>query len=78
MKEKIILGIDVGGTGIKGALVDVKKGEMTTERFRLETPQPSTPENIAATFKKVVEHFEWKGKIGAGFPAVIKLSLIHI
>lgn len=72
MKEQIVLGVDVGGTGIKGALVDVKKGKMITERFRLETPQPSTPENLAATFKKVVEHFKWKGKIGAGFPAVIK------
>jgi len=72
MKEQIVLGVDVGGTGIKGALVDVKKGKMITERFRLETPQPSTPDNLAATFKKVVEHFKWKGKIGAGFPAVIK------
>ena len=72
MKEHIVLGVDVGGTGIKGALVDVKKGKMVTERFRLETPQPATPTKIAATFKKVVEHFKWKGKIGAGFPAVIK------
>jgi len=72
MKEQIVLGVDIGGTGIKGALVDVNKGKMTTERFRLETPQPATPSNIAATFKKVVEHFKWEGKIGAGFPAVIK------
>lgn len=72
MKDNLVLGVDIGGTGIKGALVDVKKGEMKTERFRLETPQPSTPENVAATFKKIVDHFKWKGKVGVGFPAVIK------
>lgn len=72
MNKHIILGVDIGGTGIKGALVDIKKGEMVSERFRLETPQPSTPENVATTFKKIVHHFKWKGKIGVGFPAVIK------
>jgi len=72
MENNIVLGVDIGGTGIKGALVDVEKGVMITERFRLETPQPSTPENVAKTFKKVVQHFKWKGKIGVGFPAVIK------
>jgi len=77
MEEKIVLGVDVGGTGIKGALVDVNSGKMTTERFRLETPQPATPASIAATFKKVVDNFEWKGKIGAGFPAVIKNGVAH-
>ena len=77
MKDQIVLGIDVGGTGIKGALVDVHKGAMVTERFRLETPQPSTPENISDTFKQVVEHFDWKGKIGVGFPAVIKKGISH-
>ncbi len=72
MKDNIVLGVDIGGTGIKGALVDINKGVMTTERFRLETPQPSTPENVAKTFKEIVKHFKWKGKIGVGFPAVIK------
>ena len=72
MKDNLVLGVDIGGTGIKGALVDVKRGKMTTERFRLETPQPSTPKNVADTFKKIVAHFNWKGKVGVGFPAVIK------
>ena len=77
MKDNLVLGVDIGGTGIKGALVDVKKGKMTTERFRLETPQPSTPKNVAATFKKIVDHFSWKGKIGVGFPAVIKNGISY-
>lgn len=69
MKE--ILGIDVGGSGIKGALVNVKKGELITERHRIPTPSPSTPEAVANTIKDIVKHFNYKGKIGCGFPAPI-------
>jgi polyphosphate glucokinase len=66
-----ILGIDVGGSGIKGALVDTKKGTMITERFRLRTPQPAKPEPLIETVTKVVEHFDWKGLVGCGFPAAV-------
>jgi polyphosphate glucokinase len=68
-----ILGIDVGGTGVKGAVVDTKKGAMTTDRFRLLTPKPARPEPLVETAAKVVEHFKWKGPVGFGFPtAVVK------
>lgn len=66
-----ILGIDVGGSGIKGAIVDTKKGEMITERLRLLTPQPAKPQPLIETVAKVVEHFEWKGPVGCGFPAAV-------
>lgn len=72
MKDHIVLGVDIGGTGIKGALVNIKTGELTTERFRIETPRPANPTNVAATFGEIVNHFKWKGIIGCGFPAVIK------
>ncbi len=72
MAKHIVLGVDIGGTGIKGALVNTKTGTLASERFRLETPQPATPENVTATFKKVVEHFKYEGPIGCGFPAVMK------
>lgn len=72
MAKDIVLGVDIGGSGIKGALVNVKTGELASERFRLETPQPATPKNVTATFAKVVEHFNYKGPIGCGFPAVMK------
>lgn len=72
MTKHIVLGVDIGGTGIKGALVNTKTGTLASERFRLETPQPATPKNVTATFKKVVEHFNYKGPIGCGFPAVMK------
>lgn len=73
----LVLGIDIGGTGIKGALVDVEKGTFVTERFRLDTPQPSTPDAVAETLKKVIDHFEWKGPVGIGFPAIIRHDVAH-
>ncbi len=72
MKQDKILGIDVGASGIKGALVDTKTGELLTERFRVEMPQPSTPENAAIAINEILQHFNYKGRIGMGFPSVIK------
>lgn len=66
-----VLGLDVGGSGIKGAIVDTNKGELITERFRLDTPKPSTPKAVAKTVKEIVDHFAWKDFIGCSFPAVI-------
>ncbi len=63
-----ILGIDIGGTGIKGAIVDTTTGELVTERFRIDTPNPAIPEEVAKTIKNIVDHFNWKGKAGSGFP----------
>ncbi len=74
--EHKILGVDIGASGIKGAIVDVASGTLVSDRFRLETPKPSTPENMAKTFKKLVDHFDWKGTIGIGFPAVIKDGVV--
>jgi len=67
-----VLGIDIGGTGIKGALVDTEMGQLVTERYRLLTPDGAKPEPVAETVGAVVRHFEWRGAIGCGFPAVVK------
>lgn len=67
-----ILGLDIGGSGIKGALVDLTTGTMTTPRQRLATPQPATPAAVVATAAEVARHFDWTGPVGCGFPAVIK------
>ena len=67
-----ILGIDIGGSGIKGAPVDTKKGELLTPRHRIPTPQPSKPKSVAKVVGEVARHFNWKGPIGVGFPAVIQ------
>jgi polyphosphate glucokinase len=72
-----VLGIDIGGSGIKGALVDTVSGELLTERRRLPTPQPSTPKAVAATVAEVVKLFNWQGPVGCGFPAVVKKGVIY-
>lgn len=67
-----ILGIDIGGSGIKGAPVDVAKGELTAPRHRIPTPQPATPNAVAETVAEVARHFDWTGPIGCTFPAVVQ------
>ncbi len=68
----LILGVDVGGSGIKGAVVDTVTGELVTERYRIDTPQPATPEALAAILAQLVIHFNWSGLVGCGFPAAIQ------
>ena len=63
-----ILGIDIGGSGIKGAIVNIKTGELVSERYRIPTPQPAVPKEVAITIKKIISHFNWKGAVGCGFP----------
>jgi len=72
-----ILGVDIGGSGIKGAIVDTIKGELVTERYRIETPQPATPEAVAAALAQLVIHFNWHGPVGCGFPAVIQHGIVR-
>lgn len=67
-----ILGIDVGGTGMKGALIDTANGELLSERFRLDTPKKRDPAGMAQCFQEIVQHFEYNGPVGAGFPTIIK------
>jgi polyphosphate glucokinase len=66
------MGVDIGGTGIKGAPVDVDRGELVGERFRILTPHPATPHAVAGVVKQVVDHFDWHGPVGCTFPAVVK------
>jgi len=63
-----ILGIDIGGSGIKGGIVDTTKGELISEKFRLPTPRPALPNEVAKVVHQIVDHFNWKGEVGAGFP----------
>lgn len=66
-----ILGIDVGGSGIKGALVDLETGELTTPRFRIPTPKPSKPEAVAKVIQRIAKHFKYTGPVGCGFPTLV-------
>ena len=67
-----ILGVDVGGTGIKSALVETTTGELLGDRQRVATPQPATPEAVAAVLKNVIAERAWQGPVGVGFPAAIQ------
>jgi len=67
-----VLGIDVGGSGIKGAPVDTKTGKLLAERYRIKTPKSAEPRPVADVVDKIAKSFNWKGPIGIGFPAPIK------
>lgn len=67
-----ILGIDIGGSGIKGAPVDTENGLMLAPRYRLATPQPSKPVAVTRAVVKIARHFKWEGLIGCGFPAAVR------
>lgn len=71
------LGIDIGGSGIKGALVNIQSGELVTERERIPTPQPSKPEAVAEVVGTLARHFDYQGPIGCTFPAIIKRGVAH-
>jgi polyphosphate glucokinase len=72
-----ILGIDIGGSGIKGAPVDTDSGELLADRYRLPTPSSAKPDPMAATVAEIVQHFKWQGPAGCGFPAVVKEGTVH-
>lgn len=72
-----VLGIDIGGSGVKGAIVDIKKGKLTEARLRIPTPQPSNPEPVSDVVGEICKHFEWNGPIGCTFPGIIKKGVIH-
>src|SRR4051812_44657504 len=66
------LGVDIGGTGMKAAPVDVRAGRLSAARERIETPHPAVPDAMAKVLADLVGHFKWKGPIGVAFPAVVK------
>ena len=72
-----VFGIDVGGSGIKGAPVDIRTGELLAERIRIKTPRPATPEAIVTTAVEVVRRSGWDGPVGCGFPAVVKDGVVR-
>jgi polyphosphate glucokinase len=67
-----VLGIDIGGTGIKGAPVDVEKGELVGDRLRIPTPEGGSPGDVARVVAEIVAHFDTTGPVGCTFPAVVQ------
>ncbi|MBE0640784.1 MAG: ROK family protein, partial [Bacteroidales bacterium] len=71
------LGIDIGGSGIKAAVVDTTTGELIGERLRIPTPQPSTPSALAAAVASAAHQLQWQGPAGIGFPAAITQGIVR-
>ena len=66
-----ILGMDIGGSGIKAAIVDTKTGELISDRHRIATPKPATPDAVAEVVMKMINHFNWNKAVGCSFPTTI-------
>lgn len=78
MHSQKILGIDIGGSGIKGALVDISKGELISERIKIKTPQPSVPPAVAEVVAEIVRQSGYEGDlVGVGFPAVVRQGVAY-
>ena len=71
------LGIDIGGTGIKGAPVNVETGELLAARFRIPTPKPALPNAVADVVEQIAKHFDYSGPAGITFPAIIKKGVVY-
>lgn len=75
--ENLALGIDIGGTGTKGGLVDVSSGALIGQRFRLDTPRPATPGRVSDVVAAVAEHFGFTGPVGVAYPGVVLDGIAH-
>jgi len=71
------MGVDVGGSGIKGAIVEMATGDLVTERFRIDTPQPSTPQSVAAVICDIVAMAQWDGPVGCAIPSVVTNGVVR-
>jgi polyphosphate glucokinase len=70
-------GIDIGGSGIKGCIVDIGEGRLAGERIRIDTPNPSKPDAVAEVVKEIVDGFGWTGRVGVTLPAVMKRGVAY-
>ena len=73
----LILGVDIGGTSIKVAVVDTRKGSLTSAIFRAKTPQPATPKGVVAAIADLAKRLKWHGPVGVGFPGLIKHGVVR-
>ena len=71
-KTKLAMGLDIGGTGVKAAIVDTKRAKLVSDRVRIKTPIPSTPKAVIETAAQVRKQLGWSGPVGCGFPGLIR------
>lgn len=77
MQKSYVLGIDIGGSGVKGGIVDIKKGELVGERVRIPTPKSHEPKAVVDAVAQIAQAFKWNGIIGCGFPGVIRSQVVE-
>lgn len=75
--RRIGFGVDIGGTGMKAAPVDLDTGELVADRFRIDTPKPSHPEAMAEVVGRLVDHFGWVGPVGVALPSIVRHGMVH-
>lgn len=75
-EQDLAFGIDIGGSGMKAAIVDLVTGELVSDRYRVDTPQPATPAAMAEVVVELVRHHDWKGSVGCAFPAVVRDGVV--
>src|ERR1700759_302409 len=75
--DRRAFGVDVGGSGIKGGIVDLDTGLLIGDRFKLLTPQPATPKAVASTIADVVRQFDWTGPVGVTYPGVLTHGVVR-
>ena len=72
-----ILGIDIGGSGIKGGIVNTKSGKLVSQKIRFETPSPSSPKKVIKKIKKnIIKELDWNKYVGCGFPGIVNKNKI--
>lgn len=79
LKSKVIsilFGVDIGGSGVKGAPVDIKTGELLADRYKIRTPEVATPSEMVEKVKMLLNHFNWEGPVGIGFPSLIRENVV--
>lgn len=76
MVTSLGFGIDIGGSGMKAAIVDLASGDLASERFRIDTPKPATPDAMADVVCELIEHHQWSGPLGVAFPAVVRNGVV--
>lgn len=75
--SEAVFGVDVGGSGVKGAPVDPATGRLLADRERFETPQPATPEAVGRVISDLLLEFSWKGPVGVTVPAVVQNGVVR-
>ena len=77
MTERLGLGVDIGGTGMKAAIVDLDSGSMVSERLRIDTPRPAVPSAMAAVLEELVGSHDWSGAVGCAFPSIVRDGFVR-